>query len=194
MPVNIRGKQYLTVAERVASIHKDHSGDISIQTEIVEHTRVEGKPSEVLIKATVTIASEDFPQVFTDYAHEVQNLTNPNAVNATSYIENGCTSAIGRALAAAGYAGSEYASADEVDGAIAKGLQKENEELQRRLDKAIQIFRNQRKEIEALKHPQDAEVEGERSDGRDYAAEKEGQRGEAERAHNINFSDEYIPS
>jgi len=39
-------------------------------------------------------------------------------INATSALENCETSAIGRALAAAGFAGSEYASADELMGAL----------------------------------------------------------------------------
>ena len=118
MLVKIRGKEYLTVAERVSMIHADLPGKVSIETEIVEHVRVEGKPAEVVMKATVTIAGENGTQTFVGHAHEKEDLVNKKSVNATSYLENGSTSAIGRALAASGRSGSEYASADELAQAL----------------------------------------------------------------------------
>jgi N-acetylglucosamine kinase-like BadF-type ATPase len=51
----------------------------------------------------------------TGLAHEVRDSTN---INKTSHVENCETSAIGRALAALGLAGTEYASGDEVSNAI----------------------------------------------------------------------------
>lgn len=117
MPVKIRGNTYYTVAERIAAVHKDHPENASVFTEVVSHRlRQDDIPGEIVVKATVTIGDMQY----TDHAHEIENLHNPKAVNHTSYVENCCTSAIGRALAAAGRAGDEYPSADEMTNALGK--------------------------------------------------------------------------
>lgn len=108
MPVKIHGKDYKTVAERVKEIHEKHSGDISILTEIISINE-----EKVLIKAKIEIGE----QLFTGHAMEVFGST---MINKTSALENAETSAIGRALASAGYGGTEFASADEVANAIAQ--------------------------------------------------------------------------
>lgn len=105
MPVNIHGKEYLTVAERVASFRQKHP-DWGIRTEIVSNGDV------VIVKAA--IFNQDFI-VGTGYAEEVRGSTN---INKTSALENCETSAIGRALAAIGLGGDQYASANEVTDAI----------------------------------------------------------------------------
>ena len=106
MPVNINGKEYHTVAERVHAF-REVSPDLTIETEIV---RWEG--DDVVVKASI---SDNGKLLATGLAHEVRGSTN---INRTSHVENCETSAIGRCLAAFGLGGTEYATADEVANAI----------------------------------------------------------------------------
>lgn len=106
MPVNIRGKEYKTVAERVGEFRETYK-DHTIETEIV---RWDG--DDVVIRATISL---DGKVIATGLAHEVRGSTN---INKTSHVENCETSSLGRALAAFGLGGTEYASADEVANAI----------------------------------------------------------------------------
>lgn len=108
MPVNIRGKEYKTVAERVGEFRASYP-DHTIEAEIV---RWEG--DDVVVRASISL---DGKVIATGLAHEVRGSTN---INKTSHVENCETSAIGRALAAFGLGGTEYASADEVANAIAQ--------------------------------------------------------------------------
>ena len=108
MPVNIHGKEYHTVAERVSAFRAKHP-DLSIETEIV---RWEG--DDVVVKASI---SDNGKLLATGLAHEVRGSTN---INKTSHVENCETSSLGRALAAFGLGGTEYASADEVANAISQ--------------------------------------------------------------------------
>lgn len=105
MSVNIHGKAYLTVAERLGLVHKEHP-KCSITTELLSNIN-----GVSVIKATVKFDD----RVFTGHASEKEGST---MINKTSAMENAETSAIGRALASAGYAGSEFASADEVANAL----------------------------------------------------------------------------
>ena len=108
MSVKIHGKDYKTVAERVTEFHKDHKDSKSILTEIIQF-----KDGIVVVKAVVKIAED----VFCGHAYEELGSS---PINTTSALENCETSAIGRALASAGYLGSEFASADELVGALNK--------------------------------------------------------------------------
>ena len=109
MPVKIHGKDYKTVAERVTEFHNDHSDkNISIVTEIIQF-----KDDIVVMKAAVKIGDN----VFT--GHAIEDKTS-SKINEYNYIECAETSCIGRALASAGYLGSEFASADELVGALNK--------------------------------------------------------------------------
>ena len=108
MPVNIHGKEYKTVAERVSEFRAKHP-DLSIETEIV---RWEG--DDVVVKASI---SDNGKLLATGLAHEVRGSTN---IHKTSHVENCETSSLGRALAAFGLGGTEYASADEVANAISQ--------------------------------------------------------------------------
>ena len=111
MPVNIHGKEYFTVAERMQSLNKEiGTSNYSLNTELVSWDN-----GVVIMKATLTITTKESVQSFTGHAYEKEGSTQ---INKTSALENCETSAIGRALAAAGYAGTEYASADEVATAI----------------------------------------------------------------------------
>ena len=109
MPVKIHGKDYKTVAERVTEFHNEHSDkNISIVTEIIQF-----KDDIVVMKAAVKIGDN----VFT--GHAIEDKTS-SKINEYNYLECAETSCIGRALASAGYLGSEFASADELVGALNK--------------------------------------------------------------------------
>lgn len=107
MPVKIHNKEYKTVAERVAEFREAHKLDYAINTEIISSDGVVQMKASIIDKEGFTIA--------TGYAEEVRGSTN---INKTSALENCETSAIGRALAAFGFGGTEYATANEVTDAI----------------------------------------------------------------------------
>ena len=106
MSVNIHGKEYFTVAERLAELNTNVDGNYTITTEMVYF-----RDGIVVFKATLQIGDN----TFTGHAQEKEDAS---MINKTSYIECAETSSIGRALASAGYLGSEFASADEVATAI----------------------------------------------------------------------------
>ena len=105
--VDIHGKAYQTVAYRVGKFREIHGLDLCLVTEIV--TRDE---ECVVMKATI---SKDGRVLATGHAEEYRA---DGKINATSALENSETSAIGRALAALGLGGTEFASADEVARAV----------------------------------------------------------------------------
>lgn len=104
---NIRGKEYQTVALRVTKFRADKE-EWSLTTEIVSRDA-----DCVVMKAIIT--NEQGRILATGHAEEYRSSSQ---VNKTSALENAETSAIGRALAAAGYGGTEFASANEVQNAI----------------------------------------------------------------------------
>ena len=104
--VNIHGKQYKTVALRVNEFRAEFPAS-GLITEIVQS----GDP--VVMKAS--IIDVDGRTIATGHAEENRSSSQ---INKTSALENCETSAIGRALAAFGLAGTEFASADEVANAI----------------------------------------------------------------------------
>ncbi len=107
--VDIRGKQYKTVGLRVTEFRKEYPvrDGWAIRTDLKECTE-----DSVLFVASIIDPKDHV--VATGHAHE----TWESQINRTSAVENCETSAIGRALANAGFVGSEYASADEVQRAI----------------------------------------------------------------------------
>lgn len=107
--MNIRGREYETVAERIVRFRADHA-TWSVVTTITHE-------SAASVTVRCEIGDESGRVLATGHAHEVREAS---AINRTSALENCETSAIGRALAALGYTGHEYASADEVAGALAK--------------------------------------------------------------------------
>lgn len=107
--VNIRGKEYMTVALRVQQFREAHP-DWSIVTQIVHRDE-----NEVVMVAT--ILNDQGRIIATGHAEEKRKASQ---INSTSALENCETSAIGRALAGAGFGGSEFASANEVQNAIAQ--------------------------------------------------------------------------
>ena len=104
------GKFYTTVPTRVEMFREALGEDSQIVTEIVEANK-----EFVMVKATISIfADGDWRLLATGHAEEYR-ANGP--INATSALENCETSAIGRALAACGIHGGEFASSFEVDNA-----------------------------------------------------------------------------
>lgn len=115
--INIHGREYETVALRVKRFREAHP-DWAIVTEIL-HRDAE----VVIIKATICAPNHSMSGtvdrvVATGHAEEWRKAS---TINKTSAIENAETSAIGRALAALGMGGTEFASANEIE--IAKNKQ-----------------------------------------------------------------------
>ena len=116
--VSIHGKSYKTVALRVMELHELYPTGVSLNTEVLKF-----HPDEFcLVKAELSVFHVDADgversRVFTGHAFE---KTTTSQINKTSHLENCETSAIGRALAAAGLAGSEFASADELVQALSQ--------------------------------------------------------------------------
>lgn len=114
--VNIRGKQYQTVAKRVVDFRKAHP------TWVID-TRIK-PPAELpeclhdCVVVQARICDEDGNIVATGHAEERPGSSN---INKTSALENCETSAVGRALAFLGLGG-DYgiASADEVLRAVSQ--------------------------------------------------------------------------
>ena len=108
MPVNIHGKEYYTVVERLKMLKNDFKINYSLTTELLQCDN-----ERVVVKATLSIDGNEY----TGLAEEIRNA---NKINKTSAVENGETSAIGRALSSAGYYGTEFCSANELEGALAQ--------------------------------------------------------------------------
>ena len=107
--ISIHGKEYATVAYRLALFRADYPKGC-IVTKLVSDT-----DGVIVFMATVDDGDD---MLATGYAEEVRGSSN---INKTSALENAETSAVGRALAFAGYHSStSIASADEVSVAIAR--------------------------------------------------------------------------
>lgn len=111
--VKIHGKEYTTVAARVSRFREKYP-EHTIETQLIK-----ADEEVVIMKALISHGEQ---LLATGYAEEVRASSK---INTTSALENCETSAIGRALGAFGYAGTEYASADEVAGAISQQHEKE---------------------------------------------------------------------
>ncbi len=109
---NIKGREYIDVAQRVQGFWELYpEGRIS-----TEMTADDGK--RCVFKAEVYAAKDTPWPIATGHAYEVNN---GRGVNATSYIENCETSAVGRALGMLGIGSTDsIASADEVSAAMAQ--------------------------------------------------------------------------
>ena len=105
--VNIRGKEYMTVALRVQKFREAHP-EWELSTEII-------KADEKVVIMQARIYTENGKCIATGHAEEFRASSQ---INSTSALENCETSAIGRALSAAGWGGAEFASANEVQNAI----------------------------------------------------------------------------
>jgi hypothetical protein len=132
----------MTVAYRVNKFREDHP-DWTIETELVSEDDI-----KVVMKAIISRTADNGTNTLvlaTGYAEEVRAAS---SINKTSALEVCETSAIGRALAALGYAGTEYASADEVAGAIS---QQKVQEATDGLIKHLDAVRDEWPSIHAIK-------------------------------------------
>ena len=106
--VKIHNKEYKTVALRVNEfLESVRHKEWSIETDLISDGNL------VVMKSIIRDESKRIRG--TGYAEELRGSTN---INKTSALENCETSAIGRALSAVGFGGTEYASANEVTDAI----------------------------------------------------------------------------
>ncbi len=114
MPVKIHNKDYYTVAERIHLMVEflgKQEKDYSLNTELISWEN-----GVVIMKATLTLINGESVLTYTGHAYEKEGSSQ---INKTSALENCETSAIGRALSAAGFGGgNEFASANEVENAI----------------------------------------------------------------------------
>ena len=109
MTVNIHGRQYVTVNERIAAFREQYKNEMSLESEIVQMD-----DKSITMKAV--IKDKDGRVIATGYANEEKAASN---INRTSFVENCETSAWGRALANLGIGVEEsMASADEVVQAV----------------------------------------------------------------------------
>lgn len=107
--IEIRGKNYVPVRERVGLFRAFYGGDWSILTDIVKSEGEIG--GKVVVKASIADAAGRIIAV----GHSEQTRGD-GPVNSYAPLENAETQAIGRALSNLGLAGGEYASADELAG------------------------------------------------------------------------------
>jgi hypothetical protein len=107
--VNIHGKSYQTVALRVGKFREAHP-NYTLSTEILYR-------DDEMVVMKASILDENSRVIATGHSEERRAAS---TINKTSALENAETSAIGRALAAFGLGGTEFATADEVANAISQ--------------------------------------------------------------------------
>lgn len=107
--VNIHGREYETVALRVQKFKSAYPHH-ALTTEVLSR-------DEDCVVMKASIFSPEGRLIATGHAEEYRKAS---TINKTSALENAETSAIGRALAAFGLGGTEFATADEVANAISQ--------------------------------------------------------------------------
>ena len=152
--VDLKGKKYTTVAMRV-EVFRKHFPDFSVNTRV---TVDDGK--RVVVVAEIYPPKAERP-VATGIAEEIRGAGN---VNRTSAVENGETSAIGRALANMGLHGGEFASDFEIEVAALKDATMD-------MNEAIEQAREEQEQeaMEDLQQASDSfpeEVEAEKTPGK----------------------------
>ena len=111
MPVEIHGKQYVTVNERIQMFH-EHYPNGAIHCHIMEDT------PEGIIRMSAMVCP-DVDNTERHFSGHAEEIIGSSQINRTSSLENAETSAIGRALGFLGLGVVEsIATADEVSNAI----------------------------------------------------------------------------
>ena len=106
--INIKGKEYVPVTERVKEFHRIYP-DYKLLTDIVHF-------DENSVIMVAKIYDQDGKLIANGHAQEDRNASN---INKTSYVENCETSAVGRAIGMLGIGiDASMASADEVANAV----------------------------------------------------------------------------
>ena len=105
--VSIHGKEYATVALRLAVARRNLGTSLDIVTKVIHHD-----DKQILMQASIYI---DGMHVSDGTAHEIKAASK---MHQSSYVELSETSAVGRALALAGLINDSVASAEEVSLAI----------------------------------------------------------------------------
>ena len=105
MPVQIHGKEYYTVVERMKMMLQSNN-QYSIETELIKM-----EAGIIVMKATLKLETGTY------VGHAMEEIGS-SQINKTSALENAETSAIGRALSSAGYFGTEFCSANELETAL----------------------------------------------------------------------------
>ena len=140
--IQIHGKAYQTVALRVQTFRELHP-DWTLSTEVLERTQ-----EVVVMKAS--IADDNGRLRATGHSEEYRATSQ---INRTSALENAETSAIGRALAALGLGGTEFATANEVQNAIHQqdvARQVAQADVRPNADAGKNLTPEQRKRVETL--------------------------------------------
>ena len=105
--INIHGKEYATVAHRIAIFRRNLGAKAKIETEVISIDK-----DTVVCKATISLSGN---VLATGLAEEKRTASR---INQTSALENCESSAVGRALAFCGITNDQIASAEEVSAAI----------------------------------------------------------------------------
>lgn len=128
--IDIKGKQYVTVAERLLAFNETYL-DGYIRTEII---KIEN--GMVIVQARVTPDRANNDRTF--IAHSQASFNDSSLVNKTSALENAETSAVGRALGLMGIGVIDsIASGDEINKANAT---KTNKATQKQKDYLISLI------------------------------------------------------
>ncbi|MBG94899.1 MAG: hypothetical protein CL793_06560 [Chloroflexi bacterium] len=124
--VDIHGKEYRTVAYRNNELRQQYTikDGWGIETEMLVNDETKVIMYAKLVDPNGKISGSG-------HAEEFRKATR---INKTSAVENAETSAIGRALASAGFAGTEFASADELSNALI------NQKNETAVETAIDLF------------------------------------------------------
>lgn len=121
--MKFKGKEYTEVKDRLIAF-ADEFPESTIETQVLSVNQITDTPTgetcnEYVVKAIVRPNPVQQPEWF--YVGHAAERDNTGFVNKTSALENGETSAVGRALAFAGFGGDfAIASKEEVDNAKAK--------------------------------------------------------------------------
>ena len=111
--VSIHGKEYATVALRLAVARRNLGTALDVVTKVIS-----SDDKQVIMQADIFIEGKHVA------SGTAQEFRSTSRINQTSYVENCETSAIGRALAMCGLINDSVASADEVSLAIEQSNKK----------------------------------------------------------------------